>query len=146
MRYLIKARLKKGKENSLLRAIETETLGKGSIAGDEYLHDMMQARLGKDGVARWVEVCFCDPPLAEEGSYWEEYFELLNVKDAHARQNCRHENGSEAWACCDCDCTRRLEEKLQNEDESFLEKVRTAANRPLQVCRSAVFQRRSQLH
>src|SRR5205814_7361107 len=25
---------------------------------------------------------------------WEEYFELLSVKDAHSRRNCRHENGN----------------------------------------------------
>jgi hypothetical protein len=36
MRYLVTARVKKGKEKSLERAIEDGTLGRGSIAGDEY--------------------------------------------------------------------------------------------------------------
>jgi hypothetical protein len=125
VRYLVKAKVKSGKHESLLRAIETETLGKGSIAGDEYLYDMAQARVAVDGTARWVETCFCDPPLAEERPYWEKYFELLSVKDAHSRRNCRHENGSEAWACCDCDCTRRLEERLSVEGESFLQKLKS---------------------
>lgn len=125
MRYLVKARIKTGQQRSLLQAIEENTLGQGSIAGDEYQHDMKQARVDAAGVATWVETCFCDPPLAEERSYWEKYFELLAVKDAHARRNCRHENGTEAWACCDCDCTAKLEEKLQNEGESFLAKLRT---------------------
>jgi hypothetical protein len=49
------------------------------------------------------------------------------VKDAHSRRNCRHENGTELWACCDCDCTKRLEEKLQGEGESFLANLRTQA-------------------
>jgi len=40
MRYLVKARLKPGKQRPLLRAIEEEKLGAGSVAGDEYLHDM----------------------------------------------------------------------------------------------------------
>jgi hypothetical protein len=124
MRYLIKAKLKEGKHDALLRAIEDETLGRGSIAGDEYQYDMEQARIAPDGTARWVETCFCDPPLAEERPYWEKYFELLSVKDAHSRRDCRHENGTEAWACSDCDCTRKLEEKLQREDEAFLPRLR----------------------
>ncbi len=127
MRYLVKARVRNGKRESLIRAIEGETLGKGSIAGDEYVYDMTQARVAADGTARWVETCFCDPPLAEERPYWEEYFELLSVKDAHSRRDCRHENGTEPWACCDCDCTRRLEEKLESKGESFLEELRLSS-------------------
>jgi len=124
MRYLVKARVKPGREEALLRAIADGTLGQGSIAGDEYAHDLQQARVGEDDVARWVETCFCATPLAEERPYWEEYFELLRVKDAHNRKNCRHENGTEPWACCDCDCTRRLEEKLQQQGKPFLKKLR----------------------
>ena len=123
MRYLVKARTKAGREKALLDAIRTGALGRGSIAGDEYLYNMKQARLAADGTARWVEVCFCDTPLAEERPYWEEYFELLDVKDAHSRRNCRHENGTEVWACSDCNCTRVLEEKLQREGQSFLENL-----------------------
>jgi len=120
MRYLVKARVKPGREKALLKAIEAGTLGKGSVAGDEYLHDMRQARIIRDGTACWVEVCFCQSPLQEERPYWEEYFELVSVKDAHARTNCRDLNGSEPWACCECDCTRRLEEKLSQSGEPFL--------------------------
>jgi hypothetical protein len=124
VRYLVKARLKTGRKDALLEAIDAETLGKGSIAGDEYLHNMEQARVDRAGVATWVETCFCDPPLAEERSYWQEYFELLSVKDAHSRRNCRHENGHEPWACCDCDCTQKLEERLRGQDQSFLQNMR----------------------
>ena len=76
MRYLVKAKVKEGKHGALLRAIDNETLGRGSIAGDEYRYNMEQARVAPDGTARWVETCFCDPPLAEERPYWEKYFEL----------------------------------------------------------------------
>ena len=121
MRYLVKAKLKSGKSKSLLRWINDGTLGRGSIAGDEYSYNVNEARLNGDGAATWVETCFCDPPLAEERPYWEEYFDLVSVKDAHSRRNCRHENGTEPWACCDCDCTKKLEEKLRGQGRSFLE-------------------------
>src|SRR5579871_60423 len=121
MRYLVTARVRPGKEVDLLRAIEDGTLGAGSVAGGEYLRNMTEARLREDGAVRWVEVCFCATPLQEERPYWEEYFDLLSVKDAHARKNCRHENGDEPWACCDCDCTTRLEEKLQASGVAFLD-------------------------
>src|SRR4051812_36774125 len=127
MRYLVKARVKPGREAALLAAISDGALGRGSIAGDEYLHNMQQARLAADGTARWVEVCFCATPLDEERPYWEEFFELLEVKDAHARRNCRDENGTEAWACGDCDCTRALEEKLAREGQPFLPTLRSSA-------------------
>ena len=102
MRYLVVARVKPGRNSALARVIDEGTLGKGSVAGDEYLDDMEHARLDDDGTVRWVEVCFCPTPLAEERPYWEEYFELLSVKDAHSRKNCRDLNGQEAWACCNC--------------------------------------------
>ena len=66
MRYLVRARVKPGREAALLRAIEEGTLGAGSVAGDQYRHNMQSARLYGDGTARWVEVCFCAAPLAEE--------------------------------------------------------------------------------
>src|SRR6516162_972541 len=126
MRYLVTARVKPGREADLLRAVEDGSLGAGSVAGGEYLRNMESARLRDDGSARWVEVCFCATPLAEERPYWEEYFELVKVQDAHARRRCRDENGSEPWACCDCDCTVRLEAKLQTQGRALLEALRQA--------------------
>jgi hypothetical protein len=123
MRYLVKARVKPGQQKALLEAIKEGSLGRGSVAGGEYVYDMEQARLGQDGVAHWVETCFCATPLQEERPYWEKYFELLSVKDAHNRKHCRDWNGSEAWACGDCDCTKRLEERLQQRGEPFLQRL-----------------------
>src|SRR6516162_9989779 len=120
MRYLVKAKLKPGQEGPLLAAIESGSLGRGSVAGDEYLEDMGKARLGEDGVCTWVEVCFCATPLQEEKPYWEEYFDLLQIKDAHARKNCRDANGTQPWACCDCDCTQKLEQRLKVFEQPFL--------------------------
>ncbi len=128
MRYLVKARIRKGRERELLHAIKDGSLGRGSVAGDEYQYDMEQARVDADGTAQWVETCFCATPLAEERPYWEQYFELLSVKDAHSRRNCRDANGAEPWACCNCDCTRRLEERLRGWGESFLKALREQAD------------------
>jgi hypothetical protein len=127
MRYLVTARVKPGRESALLRAIEEGSLGEGSVAGDEYLRNMTAARLRQDGCVRWVEVCFCVTPLEEERPYWEEYFELVKVQDAHHRQRCRDENGTGPWACCDCDCTDRLEAWLSTRDRPFLDILRAAA-------------------
>jgi len=125
MRYLVKGRVKSGRAGALAKAIADRTLGRGSIAGDEYWYDMQMARIDGKGEALWVETCFCDPPLEEERPYWEKYFDLLSVKDAHSRRNCRHENGTEPWACCDCDCTKRLEERLTQTGKSFLHELRS---------------------
>ena len=123
MRYLVKARVKPGKKAALLRSIEDGTLGRGSIAGDEYLYDMEQAHVSNEGEVHWVETCFCPTPLQEERPYWECYFELLSVKDAHNRKNCRDWNGTEPWACSNCTCTQRLEERLRQRGCSFLAKL-----------------------
>src|SRR3954452_15931962 len=128
MRYLVTARVKPGREEALLRAIEAGTLGEGSVAGDEYLRNMTDARIRADGSTRWVEVCFCATPLQEERPYWEEFFDLVKVQDAHNRQRCRDENGSEPWACCSCDCTGRLEAWLAGRGRPFLEVLREAAS------------------
>ena len=119
MRYLVRARVKPGREGDLLKAIEQEILGEGSVAGSEYLRNMNAARLCVDQTTRWVEVCYCPTPLQEERPYWEEFFDLTRVQDAHDRRKCRDANGSEPWACGDCDCTVRLEEKLKNLGRPF---------------------------
>jgi hypothetical protein len=113
MRYLVRARIKPGREKLLLEAIERGSLGEGSVAEGEYLRNMSEARLLPEGEGRWVEVCYCPTPLQEERPYWEEFFDLVKVQDAHDRRKCRDQNGSEPWACGNCDCTRRLEQKLE---------------------------------
>ncbi|MFZ1930652.1 MAG: hypothetical protein WAU50_16045, partial [Candidatus Sulfotelmatobacter sp.] len=99
MRYLVHARLKSGCTADLRHAIENEKLGRGSVAEGEYLRNMREARVGEDETVRWVEVCYCPTPLQEERSYWEEYFHLTKVQDAHDRRKCRDQNGTEPWAC-----------------------------------------------
>ena len=127
MRYLVRARVKSGCQQALVGAIETKTLGRGSIAEGEYLRNMCEARQFPDGTARWVEVCYCPTPLQEERPYWEQYFELIKVQDAHARSKCRDENGSEPWACENCDCTRRLEQRLSCSGRPLLAEIKKSS-------------------
>jgi len=123
VRYLVTARLKPGQADALSDAIADGTLGQGSVAGDEYLRNMEHARELDDGRVQWVEVCFCPTPLAEEREYWDEFFRLEKVQDAHARSRCRDLNGAEAWACVDCDCSARLEARLETRGRSFLARL-----------------------
>jgi hypothetical protein len=137
MRYLVRARVKLGCERALLEAIEDGALGRGSVAEGEYLRNMKEAKLCQDETARWVEVCYCPTPLQEERPYWEQYFELERVQDAHDRRRCRDQNGEEPWACGDCDCTERLERKLAARGEPFLESLRRALTGLQSATRSA---------
>jgi hypothetical protein len=124
MRYVVRAKLKPGLEHEIKTAIERRTLGRGSVAEGEYIRNMRNARRLGDGTVKWVEVCYCAVPLDEERPYWERYFDLERVQDAHDRRTCRHENGERHWACDDCDCTERLERKLAGKGRPFLEWLR----------------------
>lgn len=125
MRYLVRARLKSGRSQSLLDAITDRTLGAGSVAESEYLRNMDDARLCADDTVRWVGVCYCPTPLLEERAYLEEYFELVKLQDAHDRRRCRDQNGSEPWACGSCDCTLRLEKRLRDTGKPFLDSLQS---------------------
>ena len=119
MRYLVTARVKAGRQRALADAVRQGTLGAGSVAGDEYERNMHAARLFDNGNVKWVEVCFCKTPLEEERPYWEEYFDLVRVQDAHDRSRCRDLNGTEAWACVNCECSARLEARLDTFGRPF---------------------------
>jgi hypothetical protein len=121
MRYLVTARPKADKCGELSKAIELGTLGQGSVAGTEYWRNMAEARALDDGRVQWVEVCYCPIPLLEERDYWEEYFHIDKVQDAHARSRCRDANGDEPWSCGDCDCSARLEARLATRGRPFVQ-------------------------
>jgi hypothetical protein len=119
MRYLVTAKVRAERRAALKRAIDDGSLGRGSIAGGEYLRNMAHARELADGRVKWVETCFCATPLDEERPYWAAFFDLETIKDAHARAECRDENGTEPWACSNCDCTAKLERWLGRQGAPF---------------------------
>jgi hypothetical protein len=121
MRYLVRAKVKPECKQSLVQAIQNRTLGQGSIAEGEYLRNMSEARLGDDGLTRSVEICYCPTPLQEELPYWERYFQIVRVQDAHDRRRCQDQSGSQPWACNSCDCTAQLERKLAEYGQPFLQ-------------------------
>ena len=125
MRYLVSVTLKPNQSSALLESITTKTLGKGSVAGTEYLKNMDAARLMDDFSIRWVEVCYCAIPLQEEQPYWQEYFNILEIKNAHDPLNCRDLNKKEPWACGSCDCTYNLEQQLKNQGSLFLDELQS---------------------
>jgi len=120
MRYLVRARVKPLCEKTLLEAVERGTLGQGSVAEGEYVRNMREARELPGKEVRWVEICYCPTPLQDERPYWEEFFDVVRVQDAHDRRKCRDFNGTEPWAYDQCDCTAHLEKKLSNVGKSFL--------------------------
>ena len=87
MRYLVTAKVKAGRRAALKRAIDDGSLGRGSIAGGEYLHNMATARELADGRVKWVEMCFCAIPLDEERPYWED---VLRARDRQGRTRAQH--------------------------------------------------------
>lgn len=84
---------------------------------------MAAVRALDDGTVRWVEVCYCTIPLEEERPYWEAYFDLLAVKNAHNRNQCKDLNGTEPWACADCDCLRTVRANPGDLGRTLLTKV-----------------------
>jgi len=114
MRYLVRGKVIEGKSAALLEAIESGELGRGSIAHRTFLKCMKEARLTEQGQVRWLEVCYCREAfgpgyeLYEELPYWEAYFEELDVRFARKPEDC------EGYPVCgDCDCTEKLEAKLE---------------------------------
>ena len=63
-------------------------------------------------------------PSRKERPCWEQYFDLIKVQDAHDHRRCRDQNGSEPWACENCDCTARLESKLATLGDPLVKTLR----------------------
>jgi len=120
MRYLVRAYVKSGKETALLEAIESGSLGRGSIAYPTYEKCMRAARFLESDQVRWIEVCYCREAfgpggeLLEELPYWKEFFEDIDIRFTTTLEKC------EGYPSCgECDCTEKLESKLEHMGESF---------------------------
>jgi hypothetical protein len=100
-----------GKERDLVSAINDGTRGKGSIAGDEYLNDIEQARVDDHGVASWVETAFAIR-LSPKDALLGSVFPLAQREGCALPSEFPDEDGTEPWASCDCDYTKKLEKRL----------------------------------
>jgi hypothetical protein len=123
MKYLVKAKVKEQERENLLKEIEDETLGKGSVAFGEYMKNMNQARVLDDGTVAWIEICFCPTPLNEEKSYWEKYFEIITIEKAQNQKYCQDSNGDQKRACFECSCTEELEEEMLGWGKPFIHQL-----------------------
>ena len=125
MRYLIKAKLKKNKEKSLLKAINKKSLGYGSIAYPTYIKCMKNARILDNGEIIWIEVCYCREAfgpgneLIEELPYWKEFFKDIKIIFGRDPKKC------DGYPVCgNCDCTEKLEKKMSTKGNHFLSNLR----------------------
>lgn len=128
MRYLVRARVKAGKEHALLEAIESGSLGRGSIAYPTYEKCMRGARLLEGGQVRWIEVCYRREAfgpggeLLEELPYWREFFEDIDIRYTTTLEKC------EGYPFCgDCDCTEKLKAKLERMGGRFFAALERSA-------------------
>jgi hypothetical protein len=87
---------------------------------------------------QWIETCFCAVPLDEERPYWEAYFDLETVKDAHDRAGAGTENGDEPWAWLACDCTRSSRGWLRAQGRPFRPRRDAPPGRAVLWCLVAV--------
>ena len=109
------------------RWVEVTGLGRGvdrnGVLSGEAIEETLAvlARFGTEmdshGAERRVAIA---TSASRDASNREEFFDLVKVQDAHARANCRDENGTEPWACGECDCTVRLEARLADQAPPFL--------------------------
>ena len=121
MRYLITAKVKPDQAAALRDAIAGETLGQGSIAEGEYLRNMSLARQRADGRVQWVEVCFCGSLSRRSGPTGRSTSTCPACRTPTRASKCRDLYGNEPWACGDCDCTARLEQRMEEWGRPFLE-------------------------
>ena len=117
MKYLVRARIKKGAEDQLRDVIMTGSVPAAPGYFADHLADCFaQAQQQEDGSMLWVETCYCEryfgEPLAEERDYITRYFELGRVKKVVAAKKCGDMTGEEPFKCESCDCDLPLRRRL----------------------------------
>ncbi len=117
MKYLVRARIKEGTDDQLIRVIADGTVPGAPGYFAAHLADCFaQAQRQDDGSVLWIETCYCEryfgEPLAEEKEYITRYFELGRVKKVVAARKCGDMNGKEPFKCDTCDCDLPLRRRL----------------------------------
>ena len=96
MRYLVRAFVIKRKDRALLEAVESGSLGKGSIAYPTYIKCMKNARLLDNGQVRWIEPCYCREAFARAESYWKSFPTGGNISRISTSATPRHSKNAKA--------------------------------------------------
>ncbi|MFQ6671665.1 MAG: hypothetical protein ACE5KY_00040 [Candidatus Tectimicrobiota bacterium] len=79
MKYLVTAKLRPGQAGPLREALETGGLAVGEVYEAEMQRALAEAVV--DGVeVRWIETCYCTPPLKAERSVLEVYFAEIETE------------------------------------------------------------------
>jgi hypothetical protein len=117
MKYLVRARIKRGAESQLRRVILNGAVpGAPGYFADHLAECFTQAQRQDDGSVLWIETCYCEryfgEPLAEEKEYITRYFELGRVKKVVDARKCGDMNGKEPFKCDTCDCDLPLRRRL----------------------------------
>ena len=66
MYYSVTARFKNEMAVEFIRRLSDDSISGQEPDGQEIVDSMNRARVGKDGLVRWSEVCYCPTPLAHE--------------------------------------------------------------------------------
>ena len=113
VRYLVKCRLNSDENDRLAEDIKSGTLARGKIFYEGTA--LREATIDENNIVQFIEICYCLKgglyPIAMEIPVLNQYFEILEVKDARFRDQCTME-------CEFCDCTRSIKlpgKRLMNE-------------------------------
>ena len=117
VKYLVRARLKKGAEGRVREVIDRGVVpGAPSYVADHLADCFAEAQRQEDGSVLWIETCYCEryfgEALAEEKRYIERYFELGKVKKVVAAKKCGDMNGTQPYECDGCDCDLPVRRRL----------------------------------
>ena len=66
MIYLVTAQFNEKTGRDFLQKLTDGTVARQRPDGEEIVKSMQRAVVTEDGLVRWTEQCFCDPPLKHE--------------------------------------------------------------------------------
>lgn len=80
--YTVTARFKFNKAAEFQRRLTDGTIESQQPDGREIVASMQRALVGRDGLVRWTETCYCDPPLLHERqTVYNHFFADMRIRD-----------------------------------------------------------------
>ena len=82
MHYTITARFKRETAAEFLRRLTDGTIENQKPDGKEIVASMRRAKVDREGVVRWSEVCYCPTPLQhEKETVYDHFFEEIETNE-----------------------------------------------------------------